>query len=316
MSRLCRAVVLASVVVMAACSSGESSDGGGSSTTVDEASAEAAIGDAAGGYLAAIADGDFKRANDLRCTPERLDEDDLSPFESASEALLEELDGLEVSATDAAIGTDGRGLAVMTVEPSEVDVVLVLEEEMPGTWRVCGQITREADNARSILNEQPQEPLRAEVSMKDVLRYIDIEGYELGRSDVPSSEPDDAERGILRRESTLFTGSPGSPDVRVVVTELEDGEAAAVEELHQGRGLIENSIAVLDVDGEHDRGVRYLASFKTFIQPSMLGPYWDAVWLLVDDYLVLVSVGPIDSADAHSIAEDVANSLVEQLAAA
>lgn len=314
MSRRWIAVGLASLVVAAACTAGENDpDQGGSSSTVDEATADKAVADAAGAYLAAVEARDFTRANRLRCSAERLDDAGLAQFESASEKLLAGLDGLEVLSTDVAIGADGAGIAVVTVAPSRADVILRLEEDDPGAWRVCGQLTPEAADSRSVLNEQPQEPLHAEVPVEGVFPSFDIEGYELGRSDVPPSEPDDAERGVLGRESRLFTGPPGSPDVRVVVTEFEDVEAAVVEQLRQGSYLIDNSVAVLDVEGSYDRGVRYLASSKTFIQPSTLGPYWDAVWLLVDDYLVLVSVGPIESASDESIAEDVATGVVEQL---
>jgi len=300
-------------MVAAACTSGEDDPSSGSSSTFDEATAEKAVADAAVGYLAAVDGGDFARANQMRCSAEHLDVDGLAQFESASEELLAQLGGLEVSATDIAIGADGAGIAVATLAPSGADVVLRLEHDDSRGWRVCGQLTPEAEDTRSLLNEQPQEPLPAGDALEDVLSSYVVKGYESGRSDVPSSEPDDAERGVLRRESRLFTGPPGAPDVRVVATELDGVEAAVVEQLKQGSHVMDNSVAVLDVEGSHDRGVRYLASSKTFIQPSTVGPYWDAVWLLVDNYLVLVSVGPIDSATDRSIAEDVAAGIVEQL---
>ena len=314
MRRLGTLLVLAAWWGACTAGGGEADQAGSSATSVQEE--EAAVVGAAGAYLEAIESGDFLGANELRCQPEYLEVQGLAQLELASDRLLGDLGGLAVSAADVAIGSDGRALAVITLAPSEADLVLRLEKGESGSWSVCGQLTHEGVDIRSRLGTQPQEPLRVGAPLADVFPVSGIDAYELTDSDVPPTEPDDADRRIVRRESQRYTGPADSPDVRIVVTEFEDVEAAAVEELRQGAGLVENSVAMLEVEGQNDRGVRYLASSKTFIQPSTVGPYWDAVWLLVDDYLVLISVGPIEVATADSIAEDVAKGILQQLARA
>lgn len=310
-----RRTVAAAVAVLMVTSCGgqkTTTSGRASSSAEVTAAPEGAVSEAARLYLSALASRDLARANDLRCEEEHLDGESLSHIEAATADLLAELQGLEVGSID--VTSDPIGVtAAVELERSEATLLLRLVDEEVGGWRVCGQLTAESEEVRLQLNRRRYGSLATAVSLADAVREVAISGYRPTESDVAATQQGDSERGILGRTSRRLIAGPDDPKVRIVVIEFIDVEASVLEVLSQGRDPVENAVAALDVDGDHDRGVRYLTLFKTFMQPSTVGPYWDAIWLLVGEQVILVSVGPIASIDAPSLAEDIATELLERL---
>jgi hypothetical protein len=302
------------VACLSGCSSGSEEDStpatSQSSTLSGLSADEREVRDVVKDYLSALDDGDYKRAERLRCSSYRLDHSRklMDLYSDAVIRLRSEVGQFSSASLSAGISGDD---AVVSVKFDQRSEALVKAHREAGRWRVCGQQTRYAEATRKKLGRMVQNPLPEVPDFEALFAAISVPHYEPGDALVPAIQPSDSESGVLRRVEFRLRGRGDRPDILLGATTYASSSDMYRDELVRGSDPLDNSLGVLNATGDHDRGFRYLGSYNTFIQPDNVGPFSDTISITIGQTLVVVSVGQFYDRGGKSTALDVADQVIE-----
>ena len=250
--------------------------------------------DAVEQYVSALADGDAAQADELRCRDQQFGTEHHDLIVTMSEHIAADLGGLTLAeATVVMRGDDGWTVSA-TLEGSDSPLnVLVVPDG--GTVKVCGQSAPNWRDVRETLSEVEVVSVPWTAPIEDVLACGGVDGATSVASEVPESQPADDDRGVVGRWSSKW--QDGDVTNRLVVTQYETPELAAVAQFNDEGIYLNNAVAAIDASHvQNARAIRFLSEYMTFVQPPGAGDQSDALMVRYDDTVVSVTHGPATEA--------------------